>query len=316
MSSRRICRSCLFALPVTAVIRWLANGASRIPVSSCAAGPSHRPRLATPPARTRVPFGRYHPPEFGQRTVSHGVGQDVVALRAVGEVFLGVVDDVVGADRPGRRWVRHTPVTCALEDLAICMANVPMPPAAPLMSTFCPGWIGPAVRRARRAAIPAMGTAAACANVRVADLVTSRSWQMLAYSAKAPVADLGEHRIGGPEPGHVRAGRLDLPGHAAAQDHGPPGLAHAQQDPDEQGGIAAHGTPVMRIGAGPHQHLARPGRRHGNVPGLPDLAGAVRLEHDGLHRLSLCPRRGGAGDPRLRPYMVMTTLPRACLCSQ
>src|SRR5215472_5797977 len=35
--------------------------------------------------------------------------------------------------------VLHTPVPSAPSDFAICTANVPMPPAAPLIKTFCPG---------------------------------------------------------------------------------------------------------------------------------------------------------------------------------
>ena len=34
--------------------------------------------------------------------------------------------------------VLHTPVTSAPNDLAICTANVPTPPDAPLIKTFCP----------------------------------------------------------------------------------------------------------------------------------------------------------------------------------
>ena len=36
--------------------------------------------------------------------------------------------------------MRHTPVTSAPRVLAICTANVPTPPDAPLISTAWPGW--------------------------------------------------------------------------------------------------------------------------------------------------------------------------------
>ena len=36
--------------------------------------------------------------------------------------------------------VLHTPVTSAPNALAICTANVPTPPAAPMINTFCPGF--------------------------------------------------------------------------------------------------------------------------------------------------------------------------------
>src|SRR5207249_6891994 len=43
--------------------------------------------------------------------------------------------------------VLHTPVTFAANDFAICTANVPTPPAAPLIKTFCPCRIRPLSRR-------------------------------------------------------------------------------------------------------------------------------------------------------------------------
>jgi hypothetical protein len=36
-------------------------------------------------------------------------------------------------------FVLQTPVTSAPNGLAICTANVPTPPPAPLISTLCPG---------------------------------------------------------------------------------------------------------------------------------------------------------------------------------
>jgi hypothetical protein len=39
--------------------------------------------------------------------------------------------------------VLHTPVTSAPKDLAICTANVPTPPDAPMIRTLCPGSIRP-----------------------------------------------------------------------------------------------------------------------------------------------------------------------------
>ena len=39
--------------------------------------------------------------------------------------------------------VLQTPVTRAPNALAICTANVPTPPDAPLINTSCPGWTFP-----------------------------------------------------------------------------------------------------------------------------------------------------------------------------
>src|SRR6266536_2247797 len=62
--------------------------------------------------------------------------------------------------------VLQTPVTSVPNARAICTANVPTPPEAPLMRTFCPGWIRPWSRRPSRAVLAAIGTAAACSNDR------------------------------------------------------------------------------------------------------------------------------------------------------
>src|SRR5438874_4736984 len=43
--------------------------------------------------------------------------------------------------------ILHTPVTSAPNDLAICTANVPTPPAAPLIKIFCAGSMCPLSRR-------------------------------------------------------------------------------------------------------------------------------------------------------------------------
>src|SRR6266851_6735271 len=60
--------------------------------------------------------------------------------------------------------VLHTPVTSALNDLAICTANVPTPPDAPFTRTFYPEWICPLSRRPCRAVSAATGMAAASSN--------------------------------------------------------------------------------------------------------------------------------------------------------
>src|SRR5215210_3756686 len=44
--------------------------------------------------------------------------------------------------------VLQTPVTCAPSALAICTANVPTPPEAPMTSTLWPAWTCPLSRRA------------------------------------------------------------------------------------------------------------------------------------------------------------------------
>src|SRR2546428_618758 len=82
--------------------------------------------------------------------------------------------------------VLHTPVTRAPNVLAICTANVPTPPAAPLMRTLCPDRICPLSRSPWRAVNPAMGTAAASSNVRLAGFGANLFSAAHTYSAKAP----------------------------------------------------------------------------------------------------------------------------------
>jgi hypothetical protein len=83
--------------------------------------------------------------------------------------------------------VLHTPVTSAPSDLAICTANVPTPPEAPLMRTFCPGRTLPLSRSPCSAVMAATGTAAACPKLRFDGFGTSaRSSRTATYSAKAP----------------------------------------------------------------------------------------------------------------------------------
>src|SRR5260370_6451826 len=88
--------------------------------------------------------------------------------------------------------VLHTPVTCAPNDLAICTANVPTPPAAPLIKTFCPGRICPLSRRPCNAVSAATGAEAACSNVTLSGFMTNADFapdadsEVHAYSANAP----------------------------------------------------------------------------------------------------------------------------------
>ena len=65
------------------------------------------------------------------------IDDQVISLPAPGEVLPAVVDDLVCTERRTRSTfvVLQTPVTTAPKALASCTANVPTPPAAPLMRT-------------------------------------------------------------------------------------------------------------------------------------------------------------------------------------
>ena len=84
--------------------------------------------------------------------------------------------------------VLHTAVTCAPNALAICTANVPTPPAAPITSTPWPGCTSATSRSACSAVMPDTGVAAACSKVSRAGFATSLSARASASSAKEPSA--------------------------------------------------------------------------------------------------------------------------------
>ena len=105
-------------------------------------------------------------------------------------------------------FVLVTPVTSAPNALAICTANVPTPPDAPLMRTFCPGWTLPSSRRSWSAVVADTPTAAACSNVRLAGFLMNWSSLARAYSAKAPGAP-AEDLVARSKAVHVAADRLD-----------------------------------------------------------------------------------------------------------
>ncbi len=82
--------------------------------------------------------------------------------------------------------VLHTPVTLAPIAAAICTANVPTPPAAPMTRTCCPAASRPLSRRACTAVTAEVGSAAACSELTVAGLATTLSSAARAYSANDP----------------------------------------------------------------------------------------------------------------------------------
>src|SRR3954447_24866453 len=81
--------------------------------------------------------------------------------------------------------VLQTAVTFAPDDFAICTANVPTPPDAPLISNLCPGRTLPCSRTAAKAVHAESPTAADCSNVRLAGLGRRVFSEAHAYSANA-----------------------------------------------------------------------------------------------------------------------------------
>src|SRR5918994_5871569 len=87
--------------------------------------------------------------------------------------------------------VLETPVTSAPSALAICTANVPTPPEAPLIRTRVAGPTWPTSRIAISAVRPDMTEAAASLNESVAGLWMSWDAGATEYSAKVPARMAG-----------------------------------------------------------------------------------------------------------------------------
>src|SRR5216683_5164221 len=86
--------------------------------------------------------------------------------------------------------VLHTPVTLAPDSLAICTANDPTPPTAPMTITCCPGCTRPQSRTPCSAVIPETGATAACWKETLAGLGASRFCGAAAYSANEPLSQV------------------------------------------------------------------------------------------------------------------------------
>lgn len=82
--------------------------------------------------------------------------------------------------------VRHTPVTRAPSALAICTANVPTPPEAPLMSTSSPGFTFAVSVRPKSAVPAATGRVAASSNETLFGIGATRFAATATYSWYAP----------------------------------------------------------------------------------------------------------------------------------
>ena len=80
-----------------------------------------------------------------------------------------------------------TAVTVAPSARAICTANDPTPPPAPLTSTRCPGRTRPRSRSPWSAVMPATPTEPACSNVTLAGLATRPCSATATRSANEPI---------------------------------------------------------------------------------------------------------------------------------
>jgi len=79
--------------------------------------------------------------------------------------------------------------------LAICTANVPTPPDAPLIRTCCPGRTRAWSRSACRAVTAATGTDAACSKVTIAGFGTTLSRGTLGHLRAARATGGGSDKL-------------------------------------------------------------------------------------------------------------------------
>src|SRR5215212_24799 len=97
-----------------------------------------------------------------------------------------------------------TPVTSAPKAMAICRANEPTPPEAPMINTVCPAWTSPRSRTPCSAVSAEMVVTAAWAKVRFAGLGAS-------VLGEGALGD-AEHVVADPKRCHRLADRLDTSG--------------------------------------------------------------------------------------------------------
>src|SRR5207248_1131745 len=80
--------------------------------------PNHFPP-PSPPTITSLPSGP-RAPQVRQGAVPRDVEDEVVAAAALGEVLLGVINDVVGAERPHQLGLRGAADTGHLRTVGLC----------------------------------------------------------------------------------------------------------------------------------------------------------------------------------------------------
>src|SRR4051794_20852634 len=144
MSSRSAVRSPAFSLAMKVPRCWPMNGGEHLRPDLAAAAAEQAP-VGLPADDDQPPVRGEGAAQPGEPGVAADVEDDVVAAAAVGEIRPGVVED---GWAPSARTmlifaVLATPVTSAPNAFAICTANVPTPPDAPMISTFCPARIRP-----------------------------------------------------------------------------------------------------------------------------------------------------------------------------
>src|SRR5918995_2636383 len=209
--------------------------------------------------------------------------------------------------------VLDTPVTCAPNALAICTANDPTPPAAPITNTFCPDRTFPTLLRPWSAVNPVVGTVAASSKLRFVGLGASRLGRAVVYSANVPT----------PTPNTSSPTRNPVTPSPSTSTvpatSWPRTRCFGERSPDTR--RIAYGVPVMTCQS-PMNALAAPTRS--NTSSLPAMGTSTSSNlSTSAEPYSSCtiafmqfpsPKRGGQPwlDRSPQPTTVMTIFPRGC----
>ena len=234
---------------------------------------------------TRVPARCHHPPELPKRTIAGDVEDDVVPLPALGDVRCGVVDDLVGAERPDEIDLARAahPGDVRPERLgdlhrvrphATARADDERPLArlhAALLPHCLEGRDGG--RRQRRRLLEGQTR-------RLRGAPVHPDGGVLGEGAVAGA----EHLVALPERGDLLPHRLHDARHVHP-DHRVAGLTDPEGE-TAQVGQPGHDVPHTAVDPGrpyPYQHLPRLDRRLLHVPELEGLGRAVGAPQDRLH---------------------------------
>src|SRR3954447_15903286 len=180
--------------------------------------------------------------------------------------------------------VLHTPVTIPPNAAAICTANDPTPPAAPITSTDCPACTCPWSRTAWSAVVPVIGTVAASSNERFVGFGASLFTPAATYSANAPsqmpytASPTWNVATSGPtasmRPGDVATTNADLRLRQTARG--------SERERHPRHVVPISGEEARRLDL--EQHLTRTGGRSVDVLEVQDVRLAVLVLDDRLHR--------------------------------
>ena len=179
----------------------------------------------------------------------------------------------------------QTPVTSAPSALAICTANVPTPPDAPLIRTFVPRLDLPLVAKALQRGERRHGHGRRLLERHVRRLRHDRSLLANAHVLGEGAVSPAEHLVTRSKLRDVLADRLHRPGEVDAESLVSFGLRSPivrARDPRPAG----HAVPVRwvhRSRANPHQHLVVGGRRLLDLPKLENVGRAEPVSDDRLH---------------------------------